>query len=231
MAASTAGRSSSARSGSGVGAKHRKLYTPVRCRPGPQEWRDYLGKQGCDGGMAMLPMTEEDYHKEHVVNMNLKEIDIGEGHIALAKQDYLDVARFLSGSAARRSSVEWSLPVKVWLLVLRPRWVPRGWTPPPVIVGAPPQIGGEVVKAAVELVWRTFGGRRSCRSADAWAGLGWSPRTMAFRAQADNEFYMDSVTFGSATSWRFAAGGGGACWSSTCSVSLRGADGRRLRRW
>ena len=120
-----------------TGSKHRRFgqiraYTPsqIECAQG-------LAKEGRKGGLALHEYTWNDFRREHLELLDPGESETTATHREEARADYNRTLKQLRRAPARRSCPPWSIPGRLWLLLMWPTFLRRnrrydvlGYKPP-----------------------------------------------------------------------------------------------------
>ena len=123
--------------GTGIGSKHLRFGQILAFAPSQIEWAQGLAKEGPKGGLALHEYTCTDFRREHLELLDPGESETNATHREEARADYNRTLKQLRRAPARRSCPPWSIPGRLWLLLMWPSFLRRktrydalGYKPP-----------------------------------------------------------------------------------------------------
>ena len=111
--------------GTGIGSKHRRFGQIRAYTPSQIEWAQGLAKEGPKGGLALHEYTWTDFRREHLELLDPGESETTATHREEARADYNRTLKQLRRAPARRSCPPWSIPGRLWLLLMWPTFLRR----------------------------------------------------------------------------------------------------------
>ena len=109
--------------GTGIGSKH-PPFGQIRAYTTSQiEWAQGLAKEGPKGGLALREYTWNDSRREHLELQEPGDSATTTLHRDEARSDYARTVKQLRRAAARRSCPPWSVPGRLWLLLMWPTFL------------------------------------------------------------------------------------------------------------
>ena len=112
--------------GTGFGSKHRRLGQVRAYTPSQIEWAQGLAKEGPKGGLALHEYTWNDFRREHLELQDHGDSETTTLHREEARADHARTVKQFRRAPARRSCSPWSIPGRLWLLLVWPTFLRRG---------------------------------------------------------------------------------------------------------
>ena len=112
--------------GTGIGSKHRRFGQIRAYAPSQIEWAQGLAKEGPKGGLALHEYTWNDFRREHLELLDPGESETTGTHRKEVRADYARTVKQLRRAPARRSCPPWSIPSRLWLLLMWQTFLRRG---------------------------------------------------------------------------------------------------------
>ena len=112
--------------GTGIGSKHRRVGQIRAYTPSQIEWAQGLAKEGPKGGLALYEHTWNDFRQEHLELQEPGNSATTTLHREEARADYARTVKPLRRAPARRSCPPWSIPGRLWLLLMWPTFLRKG---------------------------------------------------------------------------------------------------------
>lgn len=106
------------------GPKKRKFNAPKRCQPTAEEWRQYMGGPGAQGGMLCEPINEAEYISAYEEQRRLEDDTPFYRDANLSREamdDLAGVRKYLKRCPKRKSFPRWASPAECWHMLLMPR--------------------------------------------------------------------------------------------------------------
>ena len=90
------------------------------------EWAQGLSKEGPKGGLALHEYTWNDFRREHLELQDPCHSETTTLHREKARADYARTVKQWRRAPARRSCPPWSIPGRLWLLLMWPTFMRKG---------------------------------------------------------------------------------------------------------
>ena len=111
--------------GTGIGLKHRRFGQVRAYTPSPVEWAQRLAKEGPKGVLALHEYTWTDFRRGHLELQDPGESETTATRREEARADYNRTLKQLRRAPARRWCPPWSIPGRLWLLLMWPNILRR----------------------------------------------------------------------------------------------------------
>ena len=105
--------------GGGIGPRRRNFKMIAACTPTAEQWKTDMAKPAKDGGMSAQEISEDEFITNASENDQAGQPsyqDLEEG-----AEDYQRICKALRRTKRRRASVQWSVPVEIWAILLSTR--------------------------------------------------------------------------------------------------------------
>ena len=112
--------------GTGIGSKHRRFGQIRAYTPSQIEWAQGLAKEGPESGLALHEYTWNDFRREHLELQDAGDSETTTLHQEEARADCARTVKRLRRAPARRSCPSWSIPGRLWLLLMWPTFLRKG---------------------------------------------------------------------------------------------------------